>query len=160
MLISMATRRFHHLGQEWEAVPTGTGHGLGSAYLPSIDRRGVILRSVSNPEQGDYRYRGTMSQSDPNDAALEELKDVLEEVLTIASIDRSRFTWRTAEGIAEETGISVDRVRQILETTSEADVMQSDEANPQGHALFTTRDHFVKTTGDVSKRYAGVERST
>ncbi|MBY0495697.1 MAG: hypothetical protein K2Y23_15925 [Cyanobacteria bacterium] len=115
---------------------------------------------MSNPQQGDYRYRGTMSQSDPNAVDLEELKRVLEEVLTIAAIDRSRFTWRTAEGIAEETGIAVDRVRQILETTSEADVMQSDEANPQGHELFTTRDHFVKTTGDVSKRYADVERST
>jgi hypothetical protein len=108
----------------------------------------------------DYRYRRTMSQSDPNAVDLEELKRVLEEVLTIAAIDRSRFTWRTAEGIAEETGIPVARVRQILDTTSEADVMQSDKANPQGYELFTTRDHFVKTTGDVSKRYAGVERST
>lgn len=87
-------------------------------------------------------------------------KRVLEEVLTIAAIDRSRFTWRTAEGIAEETGIPIDRVRVILETTSEADVMQSDEANPHGHELFTTRDHFVKTTGDAGKRYADVERST
>ena len=160
MLIVMATRRFQHLGQEWEAVGTGTGHGVGFGYLPNVDRWGVILRSVSNPQQGDYRYRGSMSQSDPNAVDLDELKRVLEEVLTIAAIDRSRFTWRTAEGIAEETGIPIARVRQILETTSEADVMQSDEANPQGHELFTTRDHFVKTTGDVSKRYAGVERST
>jgi hypothetical protein len=148
------------LGQEWEALGTGTGHGVGFGHLPSVNRWGVILRSVSNPQQGDYRYRGTMSQSDPNAVELEELRRVLEEVLTIAAIDRSRFTWRTAEGIAEETGIHLDRVRQILDTTSEADVMQSDEANPQGHELFTTRDHFVKTTGDVSKRYADVERST
>ncbi|MDO8680676.1 MAG: hypothetical protein Q7R30_19335 [Acidobacteriota bacterium] len=160
MLVSMATRRFHHLGQEWEAVGTGTGHGVGFGYLPSVDRWGVILRSVSNPQQGDYRYRGTMSKSDPNALDEKALKRVLEEVLTIAAIDRSRFTWRTAEGIAEETGIPIDHVRVILETTSEADVMQSDEANPQGHELFTTRDHFVKTTGDVGKRYADVERST
>jgi hypothetical protein len=101
-----------------------------------------------------------MSQFDPNSVEVDELKRVLEEVITVAAIDRSRFTWRTAEGIAEETGITVDRVRQILETTSEADVFQSDELNPQGHLLFTTRDHFVKTTGDVSNRYSGVERST
>jgi len=60
MLISMATKRFHHLGQEWEAVGTDTGHGVGFGYLPSVDRWGVILRSVSNPQQDDYRYRGTM----------------------------------------------------------------------------------------------------
>ncbi len=160
MLVPMAAKRFHHLGQEWEAVGTGTGHGVGVGYLPSVDRWGVIFRSVSKPEQGDYRYRGTMSQSDPNAVDVDELKRVLEEVLTIAAIDRSRFTWRTAEGIAQETGVALDRVRQILETTAEADVMQFDQLNPQGHVLFTTRDHFVKTTGDVSKRYSDVERST
>jgi hypothetical protein len=156
----VAAKRFHHLGQEWEAVGTGTGRGVGFGYLPSVDRWGVIFRSVTKPEQGDYVYRGTMSQSDPNAVDVEELRSVLEEVLTIAAIDRSRFTWRTAQGIAEETGILVDRVRHILETTSEADVIESDEQNPQGHVLFTTRDHFVKTTGDVSKRYTDVERST
>lgn len=88
------------------------------------------------------------------------MKRALEEVLTIAAIDRSRYTWRTAEGIAAETGIPVDRVRHILETTTEADVMEADQPNPQGHVLFSTRDHFVKTTGDVSKRYTDVERST
>jgi len=160
MLLAMSARRFHHLGQDWEAVGTGTGHGVGAGYLPSVNRWGVIFRSVSKPEQGDYRYRGTMSQSDPNGVHVEELKRVLEEVLTIAAIDRSRFTWRTAEAIAKETGIALDRVQHILATTSEADVIQSDVLNPQGHVLFTTQDHFVKTTGDVSKRYSDLERST
>lgn len=153
-----STKRFQHLGQEWEAVGTGTGHGVGFGYLPNVDRWGVIFRSVSKPEQGDYR--GTISHSDPAAVDVDELKRVLEEVLAIAAIDRSRFSWRTAEGIAKETGIALDRVRHILETTSEADVIQSDELDPQGHVLFTTQDHFLKTTGDVSKRYSDVERST
>lgn len=156
----MGAKRFHHLGQEWEAVGAGTGHGVSTGYLPAVDRSGVLFRSVSKPELGDYRYRGTMSKSDPIDVSDDELKKLLEELLTIAAIDRSRFTWRTAEGIAKETGIPLARVRQILETTSEADVLESEESNSQGHVLFSTRDHFVKTTGDVSKRYSGVEPTT
>jgi hypothetical protein len=158
MLILMTIRRFHHLGQDWEAVATGSGHGVGVGFPPSVNRWGVILRSVSNPQQGEYR--GAVSQPDPSAVSLNELHRLLEEVLTIAAIDRSRFKWRTVEGISKETGISVDRVRRILETTTEADIIQSDEGDAQGNDLFTTRDHFVRATGDFSRRYADVEHST
>ena len=158
MLASMGPKRFRHLGQEWEAVGTGTGHGIDGPYPPPIDRWGVVFRSVSKPEQGDYR--GVLSKGDPSAVDVAELRSVLEELLAIAAIDRSRFTWRTAEGIAKDTGIPLERVQDILETTSEADVLQSEQPNPQGHILFTTQDHFVKTTGDVGKRYSDVERST
>jgi hypothetical protein len=156
----MSARRFQHLGQEWEAVGTGTGRGVGFGYLPTVDRWGVIFRSISRPEQGDYTYRGTMSQADPNAVELDELRQGLEDVLTIAAIDRSRFTWRTAEAISRDTGIDLSRVRTILDRTTEADVMQAERPNPQGHLLYTTRDHFLKTTGDVSKWYRDVETST
>ena len=151
-------KRFRHLGQEWEAVGTGTGHGVGFGYVPEVDRWGVIFRSISQPEKGEYR--GTMSKADPTALEDDELKRILEEVLVIAGIDRSNYTWRTAQGIAAEAHIPLDRVLQILDTTAEADVIQADQPNDIGHVLYTTRHHFVKTTGDVSKRYRGVERST
>lgn len=156
----MVGKRFQHLGQEWEALGTGTGHGVGTGYLPTVDRWGVVFRSISNPQFGDFRYRGSLSKPDPQAVQLLELRQVLEEVLVIAAIDRSRFTWRTAEGIQKETGIPLARVREVLQTTSAADVMHSAVTNPQGRELYTTRDHFVKTTGDVSKRYSEVEPST
>lgn len=154
------SKRFHHLGQEWEAVGTGTGHGVGFGHLPQVNRWGVIFRSISRPEQGDYRYRGTASQCNPEAVSEDELRRILEEPLVIAAIDRSRYTWRPAEAIAPETGLPLERVRQILETTTEADVMRGNEPNPQGYALYTTRDHFVKTTGDVNQRYLVVESSS
>ena len=151
-------RRFQHLNQEWEAVGTGTGHGVGFGHLPAVNRWGVIFRSISKPEQGEYR--GTMPEADPQNLTEEDLKRILEEQLVISAIDRSRYTWRPAEAISKDLGLSLDRVRDILETTTEAEVIHGDQPNSQGYELYTTRDHFVKTTGDVMKRYLDVETSS
>ncbi len=155
----MASKRFRHLDQEWEAVGTGTGSAFGVGRPPIVTRWGVVFRSLSDPERGDYGYRGTVLGSDPGAIPEDQLKLALEEALIVAAIDRSRFTWRTASGIAEETHIPVARVQDVLETTNQADVIASYESRP-GEPLFSTRDHFVKTTGDVSKRYTDVESST
>ena len=153
------SKRFEHLGQTWEAVGAGTGHSVGFGNIqPEINRWGVVFRSISKPEQGDYR--GTISKAEPCDVSDDELKKVLEELLVIAAIDRSNYRWRTAQGIAKQTSLSLNRVQHILGTTSEADVIEAAKPNDIGHTLFSTRNHFVKTSGDVSKRYKGVEESS
>lgn len=140
--------RFQHLGTEWEATPTGIGHGVGVGFLPSIDRWGVIFRAVDDPIK---EYRGTISAEDPSKVPEDELRSALDEQLVIAAIESSRYIWRPAEAISKETGIPLDEVRRILETTSE-DVIVAPEPNKQGFTLYSTRDHYQKNTSFV-KRY-------
>jgi hypothetical protein len=140
--------KFQHLGEEWEATPTGTGHGVGTGFLPSIDRWRVVFRRMKNPSR---EYRGSISTEDPGKADLNELTDALDEQLVIAAIEDSRYTWRPAEAVSNETGIPPDKVRRILETTP-ADVIIRPEPNSQGYTLYSTRVHYQKTTG-LLKRY-------
>ncbi len=119
----MASKRFRHLDQEWEAVGTGTGSAFGVGRPPIVTRWGVVFRSLSDPERGDYGYRGTVLGSDPGAIPEDQLKLALEEALIVAAIDRSRFTWRTAAGIAKETKILIARV-------------QATRARPLGQTVF------------------------
>jgi hypothetical protein len=155
----MDVKRFEHLGEEWEAVGTNSNYGPGFSDLPPAERWSLIFRSVSKPERGEYRYRGTLSDADPNAVDESDLRDALEEVLTVAAMDRSRWVWRTAKGISDETTIPIGRVQAILDTTTQTDILQSEEPNPKGEALFTTQDHFVRTASDSNKKYRGVEVS-
>src|SRR5688500_3360577 len=106
---------FAHLGRNWEAWPTGTGHGVGAAgqggTLPAINRWGSVIRQVP---AGRAEYRAGISGPDPAQVAEDELKAVLDEQLVIESINGSPFVWRPAEAIAKDTGIDVATVRQIL----------------------------------------------
>ena len=148
-------KRFRHLDQDWEATATGTGHGVGFGNVaPAINRWGVIFRSVSDPSR---EYRGSISASDPASANDHELKEVLEEQLVIAAINRSRYVWRPAEAISRDTGLPTDRVRDILE--NKADDVIAGEQNGEGFWLYTTRDHLSKTSGDVMKHYQVEESS-
>jgi hypothetical protein len=132
----------------WEAAPTGTGHGVGSGFLPEIDRWGVVFTVVGHPGK---EYRGSVSAEDPDNVSQDELRSALNEQLVIAAIEDSKYVWRPAEAISNETGIPVDQVRRILETTS-ADILVAPEPNKQGFTLYSTRAHYQKNTSFV-KRY-------
>ena len=153
-------KKFRYLNQEWEVIETGTGRGVGSGRadntLPGIDRWSVIFRSASHPERGEYR--ASISVSNAANATEEELKSVLDEQLVIGAINRSRYIWRPAEAIAAETGLEIDRVRDILENTAD-DVIAGDN-NQQGLLLYTTGEHLANTSGDVLKKVYDVEESS
>jgi hypothetical protein len=150
-------KQFSHLGEEWIASATGTGHGVGFGNaIPAIDRWGVIFRSLTNPARGEYR--ASISASDPANATDVELKQALEEQLILAAIDRSRYIWRPAEAIARDTGLETERVRQYLENAA-PDIIVGDR-NAQGLWLYTTGEHLAKSTGDVMKRFYEVEESS
>ena len=151
------SKRFHHLSEDWEVTTTGTGHGFGFGdSLPAIERWGVIFRSVSHPERGEYR--AWLSAQDPSAAGDAELQQALEEQLVLAAIDRSRYIWRPAEAIANDTGLDAERVRFILENVA-GDVIAGGR-NGQGHWLYTTRAHLSTTAGDVMKRFYDVQESS
>lgn len=80
-----------------------------------------------------------------------QLRDALDEQLVLAAIEDSKYTWRTAEAISTETGIPLEKVRRILETTA-ADVIVAPRPNKQGYVLYSTRDHYQNTTS-FFKRY-------
>ena len=147
--------RFQHLNREWEATSTGTGHGVGFGFLPAIDRWGVVFRAIDDPSK---QYRGTISAEDPSTVPEDELRGALEEQLVIAAIENSRYIWRPAEAISKDTGISLDKVRRILETTSE-NVIVAPEPNKQGFTLYSTRDHYQKNTGFVRRYIDTLESS-
>jgi hypothetical protein len=153
-------KRFRHLGEEWQATGTGIGHAVGfvgaGGALPDVDRWGVIFQSISRPERGEFRT--SISESDPVRVDDEELIQALDEQLVLAAINRSRYIWRPAEAIARETGLDLDRVRFILDTTDD-DVIEG-ERNGQGLLLYTTGQHLSKTAGDVMQRIYRVEESS
>ena len=147
--------RFQHLGREWEAAPTGTGHGVGFGFPPQIDRWGVVFTVVGEPGR---EHRGSISAEDPGSVPVDELRSALNEQLVIAAIEKSPYVWRPAEAISDNTGIPLDEVRRILETTS-ADVIVAPEPNKQGFALYSTRGHYQKNTSFVKRYMDALESS-
>lgn len=143
---------FSHLGKEWEAKATGTAHGAG--FGPVLIRWEVVFKPVGLPEE----YRGVISAEDPSAVPVEELQNALQEPLVVASIERSRYTWRPAEAISKDTGIPLDRVRRILETAS-ADIIVAPEPNKQGYTLYSTRAHYQKTTAFLERYFDTLESS-
>lgn len=146
----MDFRRFAHLGEEWEAFrSTATAAAFGVVAEP-VARVG--FRSVTRPERGEFRTNTPWSQV--TTLTDHDLGRLLEMALTIAAIDRSPFVWRTAEGIAKETGIELTRVRECLEGSGD-DVLESEETDSKGRALYTTQDHFLR--GAYGKSYTQIE---
>lgn len=148
--------RFRHLDEEWQATATGTGHGVGVGAPPSVNRWGVVFRSLTSPMRGDYR--AWLSVPEPSAATEDELKAALNEQLILAAIDRSRYIWRPAEAIARDTGLETNYVRHVLESTA-TDVIVGG-TNAQGYRLYTTGEHLAKTTGDVMKRFYDVQETS
>jgi hypothetical protein len=116
----------------------------------------VILKSRTKPDRGDLR--GAISRVEPSMVDESELKATLEEQLVLAAINRSKYVWRPAEAISQETGISVARVKGILERTV-AGVIAGD-TNGLGQQLYTTREHLSKTSADFTRQFFLVQESS
>jgi len=76
---------------------------------------------------------------------------VLDEPLVLSAIERAGETWQSAEAISAETGIPLDRVHGVLDTTP-ADLIVAPAADATGRALFSTRTHYRRTTS-LFRRY-------
>jgi hypothetical protein len=76
---------------------------------------------------------------------------VLDEPLILSAIERSDETWRSAEAISAETGIPLERVQAVLDTSS-AGLLVAPEADSNGRALYSTRAHYRRTTS-LFRRY-------
>lgn len=140
-------RRFRHVDEEWEVEPTGTGHGVGSGYVPPITSWGVMFRRLSNPAKGPYF--GSIAKPDVMQVTEQELQRSLEGAIGRAvfkALEDPQWDWRTVDGLAEDTGLSSDQVLKVLESSPD-EVIRSRTFDRRGRALYTTRRHYTKRRG-------------
>jgi hypothetical protein len=147
--------RFQHLGSEWEATPSGMGHsvGFGSAP-PPVNRWGFVFRRVGDPAR---EHRAHVSTLDPESPSQPALVEALEEALVRDAIEGSKYIYRPAEKISLMTGIPLERVRRIIETSD--DFIEGPRPNAQGLTLYSTRDHYRRHTGFIRRYLDTLESS-
>jgi hypothetical protein len=76
---------------------------------------------------------------------------VTDEPLVLAIIERSDETWLSAEAIAGEAGLPLDRVQLVLDTAPAVMVADPAEAS-EAPARYSTIEHYRETTG-LLRRY-------
>jgi len=76
---------------------------------------------------------------------------VTDEPLVLATIERADETWLSAEAIAGETGLPLERVQTVLDTAPASVIV--DPADGSGApARYSTLEHYRATTG-LLRRY-------
>jgi hypothetical protein len=86
------------------------------------------------------------SVADPSD----QWSAAADEPLVLAAIGRSDDTWLSAEAVAAEAGVPVERVRTILDHSSA--VIVDAEVEPGSPPRYSTRAHYRARTG-LMRRY-------
>ena len=75
----------------------------------------------------------------------------IDEPLVLAVIERSAEAWLSAEAIAAASGLPVERVQKVLDSTR-ADILVAPSAEPCAPARYSTRRHYRARTG-LMRRY-------
>lgn len=152
------SRTFGHVGEEWEAQGTGTGvaSGFGSV-VPEASNWGVNFRCVSNPAKGTFQ--GSLHSTSAPDldrvpeaelrqslnAALSNAKDKL-----IRALEDPKWDWRTAEGLAKDTGFSPEQVAYLVKSDPDT-FIRSRVPDKDGRPLYSTRDHYAQKRGFLDR---------
>lgn len=61
----------------------------------------------------------------------------------IRALDDKKYKWRTISGVSKATGISTERVKELISENSGL-IIQSSALSPAGEPLFTTRSKHNK----------------
>ena len=75
-----------------------------------------------------------------------------DEPLVLATIERSDDTWLSAEAIAAESGLPLDRVRNVLETTP-AEIIAAPADGSGRPPWYSTRGHYRATTSLLGRYF-------
>jgi hypothetical protein len=66
------------------------------------------------------------------------------------ALENPKYKWRTIRGVAQETGLSPEKIQEYL--VSHGDVfVQSSAISTNGERLFSTRSKYRKTTGFLTR---------
>lgn len=103
------TRRFSHLGQQWEVATKGMGFGAGTGRMPKIDQWLVEFRCLS--DQSRQPVNGYISRADPSQINEEDLKLSLEEALLVNLLEEKQEAL-TAGEISAAVGIPIEDVHE------------------------------------------------
>lgn len=77
----------------------------------------------------------------------------------LKALEDNRYKWRTIEGITTQTELSADEVEKLLYHLIKKEVViRSELPSVKGQELFTTRNHFKRTT-PLSKRLGAAFRN-
>lgn len=68
----------------------------------------------------------------------------------ICALDDKKYKWRTISGLSKATGISPDRVKQLISENSGL-IIQSSALSPAGESLFSTRSKHSKEASTWEK---------
>jgi len=75
----MPSKVFQYEGDQWEAIPLGTGVGVATGYVPEPDQWSVTFRCLSDLAKGDVK--GYVRDSDPARLDDDELRRALARAL-------------------------------------------------------------------------------
>ena len=77
---------------------------------------------------------------------------IADEPLVLAAIERSDDTWLSAEAIAAGSGLPLDRVRDVLETTP-AEIIVAPADGSRWPVRYSTRGHYRATTSLLGRYF-------
>jgi hypothetical protein len=133
-------RTFQHLNRAWDVELTGTSHGVASGFPPNTTSWGVRFKPVDDPS-AEPVY-GSIWRPDPTQLSEDDLRKSLESALVAKALEDPNWDWRTVKGVADDTGLTEERVRALLESSTS--VLRSSVPDKKGRSLYTTRQHYKK----------------
>ncbi len=68
----------------------------------------------------------------------------------LAALANPQYEWRTIDGVNKETGLEPSRILQIIESMPDQ-IIRSRVPDAQGRALYTTRQHYMKTHSPIQR---------
>jgi hypothetical protein len=133
-------RTFQHLNRTWDVELTGLSHGVASGFRPKITSWGVRFKPVDDPSVEPVY--GSIGRPDPAQLSEDDLGKSLEPALVAKALEDPNWDWRTVKGVAHDTGLTEERVRELLE--SSMSVLRSSVPDKEGRSLYTTRQHYKR----------------
>jgi len=64
----------------------------------------------------------------------------------IDAMEDARYEWRTLDGLAEQTKLPIEEIRQLIDYLQD-EIIRSSVPDERGRDLYTTRKHYRQTHG-------------
>ena len=84
---------------------------------------------------------------------------IADEPLVLAAIERSDDTWLSAEALAAESGLPLDRVCAVLDTTPAAIIIDAPADGAGRPVRYSTRGHYRATTNLLGRYFDALASS-